>query len=166
LGVIDQFRTTNDFHGADVGLAAEFRRGPWVLEGLAKVALGANLGAVDISGATTVTVPGFAPQTSAGGLLALSSNSGHFDRNRFAVVPELGVKVGYQVTPQLRATVGYDFLYWSNVVRPGGRIDTTINPNLLPPPVSPLVGPNRPAPLLGTTDVWVQGVTCGLEFRF
>jgi hypothetical protein len=166
LSVVDQFRTTNDFNGADLGLAGEFRRGPWALEWLAKVAVGPNRGVVDVSGATAVTVPGFAPQAAGGGLLALSSNSGHFDRNRVAVVPELGVKLGYQVTPHLRATVGYDFLYWTNVVRPGGQIDTTINPNLLPPPLLPLVGPNRPAPLLTTTDVWVQGMSFGLEFRY
>ena len=166
LGVVDQFRTTNDFNGADLGLTGEFRRGPWVLEWLAKIAVGPNHGGVDVSGATTVTVPGFPAQTSPGGLLALSSNSGDFHRDRVSVVPEVGVKLGYQVTPHLRATVGYDFLYWTNVVRPGGQIDTTINPNLLPPPLSPLVGPNRPAPPLSTTDVWVQGVSFGLEFRY
>jgi hypothetical protein len=166
LKLVDRFDTKNDFHGAELGLTGEFRRGPWALEGLAKVAVGPNHGVVDVSGATTITVPGFAPQTSAGGLLALSSNSGHFDRDRVAVVPELGVKLGYQITPRLRATVGYDFLYWTDVVRPGGQIDTAINPNLLPRPLSPLVGPNRPAPLLSTTDIWVQGVSFGLEFRF
>jgi Putative beta barrel porin-7 (BBP7) len=108
------------FGGLDLGLTGEFRRGPWTLEWLSKVAVGPSRGAVDVSGATTATVPGFAPQTSAGGLLALSSNSGHFDRNRVAVVPELGVKLGYQLTLHFRATVGYDFLYWNNVVRRGG----------------------------------------------
>jgi hypothetical protein len=166
IGVVDQFRTTNDFHGADLGLTGDFRCGPWVLEWLAKVAVGPNHGGLDVSGATTVTVPGFAPQTSAGGLLALSSNSGHFDRNRVAVVPELGVKLSYQVTPRLRALVGYDFLYWTDVVRPGGQIDTTVNPDLLPPPALPVAGPNRPAPRLTTTDVWVQGISLGLEFRY
>jgi hypothetical protein len=166
LGVVDQFRTTNDFNGVDLGLTGEFRRGPFSLEWLAKVAVGPNHGGVDISGATTVIVPGFAAQTSPGGLLALSSNSGDFHRDRVSVVPEVGVKLGYQVTSNLRATVGYDFLYWTNVVRPGGQIDTAINPNLLPPPLLPLVGPNRPTPLLGTTDVWVQGISFGLEFRY
>jgi hypothetical protein len=166
FNVSDQFYTTNDFHGADVGLTGEFRRGAWVLEWLAKLAVGPNASAVDVSGSTTVAVPGSPPQTSAGGLLALSSNSGHFHRSRVAVAPEVGVKLGYQITPQLRALVGYDFLYWTEVVRPGGQIDTTINPNLLPPPTSPVVGPNRPAPRLADTDVWVQGVSFGLEFRY
>jgi hypothetical protein len=166
LTVVDQFHTTNDFHGADLGLTGEFRRGPWVLEWLARIAVGPNAGEVDIGGATTVTVPGFAPQTTPGGLLALSSNSGRFDRNRVAVVPEASVKLGYQFTPHLRAFVGYDFLYWTNVVRPGGQIDTTVNPNLLPPVVTPVTGPIRPAPLLATTDVWVHGISVGLQFAY
>ena len=166
IGVLDRFDTTNNFHGADLGLTGEFRRGPWVLEWTTKVALGGNGGSVDIGGVTNVTVPGFAPTTNAGGLLALSSNSGHFDRNRFSVVPEVGVKVAYQVTPRVRAFVGYDFLYWTSVLRPGGQIDTAVNPGLLPPVMTPLTGPIRPVPVLATNDIWVHGISVGLEFRY
>jgi hypothetical protein len=166
IGVVDEFNTTNNFNGVDLGFTGEFRHGPWSLEWLAKVALGANHGEVGIDGTTTVRVPGVALVTERGGLLALSSNSGNFDVNRFAVVPELGLKLGYQITPHLRATVGYEFLYWSNVVRPGDQIDTRVNPNLLPPPILPLAGPARPAPQLATTDLWLQGVSFGFEFRY
>ena len=166
FSVLDQFDTTNNFHGADLGLAGEFRRGPWVFEWVAKVALGGNGGGVDIGGVPTVTVPGFAPTVNPGGLLALSSNSGHFDVNRFSVVPEVGVKVAYQVTPRVRVFAGYDFLYWTNVVRPGGQIDTAVNPMLLPPVTPPIAGPIRPAPLLATSDIWVHGISVGLEFRY
>jgi hypothetical protein len=166
LDVVDQFDASNDFHGGDLGLIGEFRRGRWSLDWRASVALGANLAFVDIDGATTVTVPGFAPLTSTGGLLALSSNRGRFERDHFAVVPEVSAKLAYQITPNLRGTVGYDFLYWTHVFRPGGQIDTTINPNLLPPVVSPQAGPLRPAPVLANTDAWIQGITVGLEYRY
>ncbi len=165
LAIVDQFDTSNDFNGVDLGLTGEVRRGRWVLEGLAKVALGQNNSVVDINGSRTVTVPGFAPNTQSGGLLALSSNSGRFSANRFGVVPEAGVKLGYQITPHLRALVGYDFLFWSDVIRPGGQIDPVVNPNLLPPATAG--GPGRPAPRLDNTgDLWMQGVSFGLEFRF
>jgi hypothetical protein len=165
VAVADQFDTTNDFHGVDLGLTGEIRRGRWVLEGVAKVALGTTGSELNVNGFTTVAVPGFAPVTQSGGLLALSSNSGHFSANRFGVVPEVGVKVGYQVTPHLRATVGYDFLFWNDVVRAGSQIDPVVNPNLLPPATPG--GPSRPAPRIGdTTDLWVHGVSFGLEFRF
>jgi hypothetical protein len=165
LAVADQFDTANDFHGVDLGLTGEIRRGHWVLEGLAKVALGTTGSELNVNGFTTVGVPGFAPVTQSGGLLALSSNSGRFSANRFGVVPEVGVKVGYQVTPHLRASVGYDFLFWNDVIRAGSQIDTVVNPNLLPPAMPG--GPSRPAPRFGdTVDLWVHGVSFGLEFRF
>jgi hypothetical protein len=165
VDVADQFDATNDFHGVDLGLAGELRRGRWVLEGLAKVALGTNVSELNVNGSTAVTVPGSPTVINNAGLLALSSNSGHFSADRFGVVPEVGIKVGYQVTPCLRATVGYDFLYWSDVVRPGAQIDTTVNPNLLAPPVGG--GPSRPAPRFdNTSDLWVHGVSFGLELRF
>jgi len=48
-------------------------------------------------------------------------------------VPEVALKAGYQVAPQWRILVGYDVMYWTEVQRSGGLIDTTINPNLIPP---------------------------------
>jgi hypothetical protein len=166
LTVADRFAAANNFHGLDLGLSGEYRRGPWVLQATARVALGATLSDLDVFGAGTVTVPGFAPVTNAGGLLALSSNSGHFTRDHFAVVPEVGVKLGYQVTSNLRAFVGYNFLYWTQVVRPGGQIDTAINPSLLPPVMPPVAGAFRPEPRMTATEVWAQGISLGLEFRF
>lgn len=165
LSITDRFKTYNDFHGVDLGVTGELRRGRWVLEGLAKLALGVNHGVLDVSGSRTVTVPGLAPETQSGGLLALSSNSGRFTRDRFGVVPEVGVKVGYQVTPHLRAYLGYSFLFWSDVIRAGNQIDLAVNPNLLPPATSG--GPNRPAPRLGdAVDLSAHGFSFGLEFRF
>ena len=165
LAVADQFDTSNNFNGADLGLTGEWRCGCWVVEGLAKVALGVNSSELDVNGSTTVTVPGFAPLTQSGGLLALSSNSGHFSKDRFGVVPEVGIKVGYDITSHVRLAVGYDFLYWNDVMRAGSQIDTVVNPNLLPPATAG--GPSRPATRLGdSTDVWVQGVSFSLEFRF
>jgi hypothetical protein len=167
LNVADRFDTTNEFNGVELGLTGEFRRSCWILDCTAKIALGENFSTLQINGATTVTTPGSAPSTGTGGLLALPSNIGTFSKDRFAVVPELSLRLGCQVTSCVRAYVGYDFLFWTNVIRPGNQIDTTVNPNLLPPPVTPLVGPSRPAVRIGdSSDIWVQGVSLGLELRF
>ena len=85
--------------------------------------------------AVTTTVPG--------GFLALASNSGHFSQTKFAVVPELSLKAGYQIAPAWRLTVGYDVLYWTGVQRAGGLIDTTINPT--PGATGTARGPNPAA---------------------
>jgi hypothetical protein len=61
--------------------------------------------------------------------------------------------------------VGYNFLYWSNVIRPGNQVDRVINPNLLPP-ANGLGGPNRPTFEFHGSDFWAQGVSFGLEFRY
>ena len=64
----------------------------------------------------------------AGSLLAQTTNIGNFSRDRFSAVPEVSAKLGYQVTPNIRAFVGYDFMYWTVIIRPGDAIDTTFNP--------------------------------------
>jgi hypothetical protein len=166
LTVNDRFATENNFQGLDLGLAGEVYHGRWVLGGFARVALGVNIEEVDINGSTRIAVPGAAAVTSPGGLLALQSNIGSHSRDRFAVVPEIGVKLGYQLTPHLRLQAGYSFLYWSEVVRPGNQIDLRVNPNLLPPVAGPVTGPLQPAANIQGTPFWAQGFSFGLQVRF
>jgi hypothetical protein len=164
ISVTDQFATANDFNGLDLGLTGESHYGAWTLEWTGKVAVGGNYSTAQINGSTTIAVGGGVPATSAGGLLALPSNMGNFSQTRFAVVPELSLKAGYQVTSQLRVQASYDFLYWSNVVRPGNVIDTGINPSQIPP--GALVGASRPAPRLDGSDFWAQGIDLGAVLSF
>ena len=86
----------------------------------------------------------------------------------FAVVPELGINVGYQINPLWRVFVGYNFLYLSDVVRPGNQIDRVVNTTQLPSVLGPgmLVGPARPTFVMKGTDFWAQGLSVGLEFRY
>ena len=80
------------------------------------------------------------------------------------VIPEFGVTLGYDLTPCLRATVGYTLLYWSQVARPGDQIDLDVNLSQIKP--SGLVGPARPEFNWVGSDVWVQGSSAGLNYRF
>src|SRR5262249_12307695 len=112
LAVSDRFATRNVFNGFHTGLSAQFQFGNWAVEGLAKIAVGNNQRVVDINGSTTVTVPGTPSVTNEGGLLALSSNIGHYSSNHVAVIPEFGMRLYYQFTPWLRANAGYTFLLW------------------------------------------------------
>jgi hypothetical protein len=162
--VTDQFATANDFNGLDLGLTGEMRTGSWSLEWLGKVAVGGNYSTAQINGSTTLALGGGAAVTSPGGMLAMPSNMGTFSQTRFAVVPEVALKLGYQVTSQFRIHAGYDFLFWSNVVRPGNVIDTEINFSQLPP--GPLVGASRPLPRLDASDFWAHGIDLGAVFTF
>ena len=103
--------------------------------------------------------------TSPGGLLALSSNSGVFNRNVFAVAPETRIHLVYDINARTSIHFGYSFLYWSRVVRAGDQIDPVVNPALLPPPV-PGASPLRPAFTFQGTSFWAQGIDLGLDFRF
>lgn len=166
--VSDRFGTRNDFYGGQVGtnFNVSFKRFSMDLNW--KLAMGDVNQVVNINGDQVVTVPGRAAQIVQGGLLALPSNSGRFTRDRFAVVPELGVKLGYNVTDNLTVYVGYTWLYWSNVVRPGNQIDRVIDINQVPnfrtgPAIA---GGERPQVLFKGTDFWAQGVSFGLSYNY
>jgi Putative beta barrel porin-7 (BBP7) len=161
----DNFHTANYFHGCDIGLAGALKWNAWTLEATASVALGSTLERVDINGATSISVPGSSAVTSPGGLLALSSNSGVYSRNVFAVVPETRIHLAYDINACTRIHLGYNFLYWSRVVRAGDQIDLAVNPGLLPPPL-PGASPQRPAFTFQGTNFWAQGIDVGLSFRY
>ena len=67
---------------------------------------------MNIGGITRTTDANGANTTAAGGLLALSSNIGNYSRSQFAVVPEFGMNLGYQLSPHLEFKFGYTFIYW------------------------------------------------------
>ena len=164
--VHDGFSTHNQFYGGQLGLRGEIWMGGLFAVANAKVALGDCQQSVDISGFTQITTPAGAVSTQPGGLLALPSNSGHFFGDRFAVVPEGNLAVGYQVTEHLSVTIGYTFLYWSDVARPGNQIDRSINPVALPISGTAAVQSSRPAFSRQESDFWAQGLTFGMEMRF
>jgi hypothetical protein len=165
----DQFDARNFFYGGQVGVDTDFRYGKWSVELLTKVAVGETHEIVGIGGSRTLFAPSAGSAiTSPGGLLALGTNSGRFTRDRFAVLPEGNFNVGYQLSCHIRATVGYSFLYLSEVARPGDQIDRVINQTQIPSTAGAgtLVGPARPAFSFKGTDLWAQGVNFGFEFRF
>ncbi|MGL4419503.1 MAG: BBP7 family outer membrane beta-barrel protein [Gemmataceae bacterium] len=162
----DRFRTTNNFHGVQLGFQGERRFGRAFIGYSASVSLGVNQQSFDISGSTTIIPPGQPGQTFPGGLLTQPSNIGHYSQSKFAVMPSVGIRLGYQLTDRLRAYVGYDFVYLSSVARAGDQIDLRVNPSQIPPRANGLVGPAVPAFTPRTTDFWMQGIRVGAEFRF
>jgi hypothetical protein len=164
----DRFETRNVFQGGVVGLIAERRWCCWSFELATKLALGNNHARTSIDGSTTVTVPlaagGSDVSVTPAGLLAQQTNIGIHENDEFAAIPEIGIMVGYDLTSNLRATLGYTFLYWSTVARPGDQIDTRLNLSQLEP--TGLVGPARPSFPGVSTGVWMQGMSVGLDYRF
>jgi hypothetical protein len=162
--VSDRFATSNLFNGGQIGAIGEYRFGRWSVDLRTSIALGGTEQNVNISGSTFSQGPGIAPTTLPGGLLALPSNIGSHTRGVVSFVQEVGLNLGYQFTNHIRGFVGYNFLFWSSVVRPGEQIDTMVNPNLIPPAVAG--GPSRPVFNFNGADFWVQGVNFGLDIRW
>ncbi|MBA4186923.1 MAG: hypothetical protein C0467_02790 [Planctomycetaceae bacterium] len=169
--VVDSFRTTNQFHGGQIGLAGTYQRGRWSLDGRATVAFGTTNRTVDITGYQNLVAPGGIPVNAAGGLLALpGANIGRYSDSVFSVVPEAGLNLGYQLTSRMKLFVGYNFLYMGNVLRPGEAIDPYVDaariPNFLPPGSAPIAGLPRPAPQFKSSGFFVQGISFGMQFNW
>ncbi|MBX7166327.1 MAG: BBP7 family outer membrane beta-barrel protein [Pirellulales bacterium] len=164
FGVFDNFRATNDFHGGELGLHYDVRRGRWGFDCLALVALGNNRQVVDINGHTVIQVPGLDATEYEAGLLTQASNSGRYTQNDFIVIPQLNANLSYFLTCNLKLHVGYNLIYWDRVARAGDFIDLGLNPSQIPP--GTLSGEARPAFNWNNTTFWAQGINIGGEIRF
>jgi len=168
----DRFHTFNQFYGGQLGLRGEVTRGMWFFQGSGKLGIGSmreHVGADGLLATNDFNGLG-ATQFFSGGYLTQRTNLTERTRNEFALVPEVNLNLGLQLTNALRARAGYSFLYVTNVVRPGDQIDRVINPSQSPAmtsnPGSNLVGAARPTSLFNTTDFWAQGLNVSLELAF
>jgi hypothetical protein len=171
--VRDSFNTRNHFNGFQFGLEWErrfLRR--WFVAGNFKLALGNVHQVVQIDGSTDFLFPGGASVRGTGGLFALVSNIGRYERDEFAIVPEFGIKVGLDLTDHLRMYAGYNLLCLSSAVRAGEQIDRAVNPAMLPdivtPPglIPPLTAPTRPTLIIRDSTFWAGGAQFGIEYHW
>jgi len=179
LNFTDTFATRNQFYGAQVGVNGEVRLGVFFLNVAGKIAAGTMHETVIASGATTTNFNGVlgtysVPSTTIPtGIFTQATNIGRFSQDHFAYVPEVKADLGVELWRRVRLFAGYDFLYASNVVRPGDQIDRQINIPNLPPgfpfppaPATTITTPFHPAVPLYTTSFWAHGVNIGVEFSY
>lgn len=167
INVFDNFATTNQFHGVDFGYTTKIEHGRWSYNLLSKIALGNTRSTTTIEGQTVITPPppGAVQTVNDTGLLAQRSNVGRHTSNKFSTIPETGLTIGYQVTPRLRAHVGYSVVYWSNVLRGGDQIDLHVNGQYLNGNQN-VQGLNRPVYDPNYGHLYVHAINTGLEARF
>ncbi len=165
INLNESFATENNFNGVEFGYIREVPFGRWWFESEGRIAVGTNAQKVTIAGQTQLVENGV-PGTFPGGLLAQRTNIGTYERNELAVVPELGLTLGFHVTPRISLQAGYTLVYFSNVVRAGDQIDTDLNPGLIPVEADPLSGPLRPRFVFRQNDFFAHGLTAGADFRF
>jgi hypothetical protein len=171
--VIDSFKTENQFHGGQIGLVGEIKRGRWSIDGRASVAFGSLTRTADIAGGQQFILANGAVMNVPGGLLAIpGTNIGKFTDNVFAVVPEVGLNVNYQLTSRLKLFVGYNFLYLGDALRPGDVIDPYVDAARIPNfalaghPLPVLTDPLHPHPQFKSSGFFVQGISFGLVFTW
>ena len=181
--VQDRFATHDQFLGASIGGRAEGHVGALFLRVMGKVAVGDTYQEIQTLGSTTylpgppqqgasgalatVTV-GPVGQTIPAGVLVTQENAGHFTRDRLTFGSEVETTVGVDVTCWFRIFLGFDFLYWSAVARPGAQVSNQVNLSEVPLSILyvPNQGPSHPIiPFIGS-DFWVLGMHVGLEVDF
>jgi len=69
---------------------------------------------------------------------------------------EVTLNVGANITDNVSAFVGYNFLWVSDVARPGDQIDRVFDP----------VGATRPVVPFNQTTFWAQGINFGVQLRY
>lgn len=167
VDIYDEFACRNQFFGGQAGFEMELRHRRFFCDITGKIALGNQHEELLVRGFTNTQVGGITTIVPYG-MLALAGNTGIFNTNEFAYVPEATVKLGYQWTQRLSTYVGYNMLYISRLMRPGDQIDPVVNPVFLP--VSQFYGgdfgPVRPINSFNKSDFWTQGVTFGMSLRF
>ncbi len=164
---LDSFSTANDFFGAQIGGRLRWEAPRFSLDSFAKLALGVTREQVTINGSTTLVTP-TGSQSAVGGILAQKSNIGTYSRGVLGFVPEFGLGVTADITPHVRARLGYSVLWWNNVVRPGSQIDRNVNPGQAPgsPNFGATTGAASPFFRFNDESFWSQSFTIGLEAHF
>lgn len=159
----DSFRTYNNFYGLQLGGRLNWEKGCFFCDVYGQVGIGATHEKVNIQGSTVTTAAGVSTQFPEG-FLALSTNIGNHRRTVFSVVPEIGFSLGIKPIEGLRVFMGYSFMYWNKVVRPGRQVNLNLNPNLFPPPIGG--GPAEPSFSFHNSDFWKQTLNFGIGYLF
>jgi hypothetical protein len=161
----DGFKTANQFYGATFGLRGAVHFGRWFAELTAQIAPGVSQQMVDVTGGYTSV--NFGPSSGGPeGVFAQPANEGRRSASRFAFATDSQLKVGYNVSPNVRLTLAYEHIYDSSVVRPTDQIDRNVPKGQTFLQAAPTISTTSPAKLFNTTSFYAQGLNAGVEFRF
>ncbi len=152
MSTLDTAQSHDQFYGAQVGASFSWHCYRVTVDGLAKFAVGGTAEQVTLGGVTNLDAgfvestgtAGFVPRpatTLPGGLLSANAITTR-DRTKISVLPELKASLGYQITPNFRAFIAWDFLWWTNVAVISNQTAADIK------------------------DFWVQGLDFGVQLRF
>jgi hypothetical protein len=167
--VTDRINASNRFNGGVFGLRHEMRSGMWSVTTTGKIGVGNMHQVLNIDGLTSFANPTTRRMgASYGGLYANASNIGKFDNDEFAIIPEVTMNVGVNLTKSLTLFAGYNFMWISRVARPGNQVNPVIDSSTVP--FSPNFGELGHTPgtrqLFVQDDFWLTGVNFGMSYRY
>jgi hypothetical protein len=171
FSTLDRIRLWNHFFGGQAGVDFDIKCGSFFLYARGQLALGDMHQVAQVNGITQVTnndprtLP--ASSTTAGGLLSSPADIGRQSRDRFAYLPEVNLKLGYQFTSWLRGYVGFDALMIDHAARAGDSSSiNTVNANVTVAGSANTANVATPSFRFRDSDVWAQGLTFGMEVRY
>lgn len=170
--VRDAFNGRNMFDGGQIGVRSIVNFGGLKVFGDFKLAMGANNQFLNIDGSSTLNqnIAGAGAQTLPGGILALPSNIGAYSHSHFSIIPEVSLSLSYQATQHIRLYGGYNFLYWTNVIRPGDYVNNNVDGRQIPTDQNFIAGVKGNSPAGPTTfqmrDFFAHGFFAGVEIGY
>lgn len=169
IDIADRFVTTNKFNGGDFGVRMNARYGIFNVAATGRFAIGNMHQTLRIRGVTSFQNTdngrsGFAY----GGLYANASNIGTYTNDEFAVIPDINLTVGVNLTRCLSMYVGYNFVYLNKVIRPGNQLNPLVDATVVPFSTTYSNAGGIPSPLKGLVqdDYTIQGVSFGFGLKY
>lgn len=176
----DVFNTQNNFYGVQFGVRATYELSRFFTDVSPRVSVGDNHETVNIYGKSMTSngtlffpVHGFAARPISGGIFAQPNNIGHYGKNRFDVLPEINLTLGYHLMDHLSLLAGYQLMYLHQVIRPGDQLNRDINTTQTALADASRasgsgissIGPMVPVDVFHGSSFWIQGVSLGVKWR-
>ena len=160
---VDSFRARTEFHGGQIGARVEARRDMFTVTGFGKLGAGATVQTLRVDGLSRAGGSGLT-RVAVGGVRALATNIGRETNTDFSFLSETGIELGLQVTKNVSLRVGYNVLFWSDVLRPGNVVEPVLSRTQVPiDPTFNLAAPaTRPATVFRSSDFLAHGLVVGV----
>lgn len=164
VNVEDNFSTKNDFYGIQLGGRSHFTYCHLIFDTSITVAIGKIYQTLVVDGQTTINNRVIIQPI---GLFSEPTISGTHRNNEFGLLPELSLKIGYEINRYICPYFAYNFIYLNNIIQPGKQIDRNINQsqNPLLGGTGVLSGAAAPVAKFNNSNLWMQGVSAGIQFN-
>ncbi len=167
VAVSDFYSVVNRWVGGAGGLRVNWSSGRVLVSVTGRLGIGAMMTTLTADGETRLTGSG-ADASLRTGILTAGRPTRRVTDVDISFAPEVGARVGYRLTDHITASVGYQYLYMTNVARVEQQLNRNVDPTRVPSGQNFGAAANAP---IGRLDVqrgyyWMHGLAVGLTFSF